>query len=172
MGIDTYGIAGYGGVVISGTWKSNGLDTSFTVTVGNGGSGAPSGTNAANFGGAGSGSALVGNSSFAISAGGGNRNLAGFASAVSTWAGTFSGQGQNGNRGGGGPGGLTCWWDSVGFPTLCAGGTARAGFPGSPGIVVVREAITSPVFTSGSFTYTTTSTHHIYTFTTGGYFTL
>jgi hypothetical protein len=160
LGTTTYGIDAYGGDVVQGTYTFEGADTSFVIAVGSGGAASS---------GAGSNSSLVGNVSFSVSAVGGSTNTSGRASSVSTWAGTFSGQGQTQNKGGGGKAG-SCWWATAGFPNLCTTPYVAPG-PGTAGIVVIREAISAPLFASGNWnSYSTTATHRVYTWTTGGSF--
>ena len=167
VGIDVVGAAGYGGTVLSVASKTISAGATVTFQIGGGGAGAPRGTNAASPGSPGGNSSLSMPTHGTFTAAGGSNSNNNSAS-VSTWAGTFGGRG-TGLDGAGGTGGLTCWWDSVGYPTLCAGGPAGPGQSGRPGIVYIRTPISQPVASSyPNASVSTTATHRIYTYTSGG----
>ena len=166
VAVDSTGAAGFGGTVLSSEKRTISAGALVTLQVGGGGAGAPFNAGNASAGSSGGLSSLTMPTHGTFTANGGSGSNPN-SDSVSTWAGTLGGR-ATGLSGGGGAGGVTCWWASVGYPALCAV-SGVSGQSGQPGIIYIRTPISQPAASTGSWSsFTTTATHRIYTFTAGG----
>jgi hypothetical protein len=169
VAVDTFGRRGYGGSVLSAEGKILSFGDTLTVVVGAGGAPASAYTGVAASGSPGGSSSLTIPIHGTFNANGGSTSNANTAE-VANWAGTFSGTNQNVTNypGSGGRSGLACWWQSVGFPSLCSSPSQPA-YPGQPGAVYIRTLLSQPIASSYTgASVSTTATHRIYFFDSGG----
>ena len=162
----SYGSNGLGGQVVTNSFGDLVGAVSGTIVIGAGGAGAPYSTSGGTPGDGSSSSLTVSGST--VSAAGGTSSQYQISS-VATFAGNVSGS-TTGLRGAGGLGGHACTWAPLGFPEWCEIPN-RVPAAGVAGVVVIREAITAPQFSSYTgASYSTSGGYHVYTWLSSGSF--